>query len=67
MFIEIERLTLEPLQLEHVYGAGELPFKHEDAVLEKPVSTDFILTHKDQDLHITGQSGRRSVINAPGA
>jgi uncharacterized protein len=54
VFIDIERLKLEPLEFHHVYGAGELQFKHDDVVLEKPVTADFILTHKDQDLRITG-------------
>lgn len=54
MFIEIERLTMEPLRVQHVYAMDELPFKHEDAALAKPVSTDFVLTHKNQDLHVKG-------------
>jgi uncharacterized protein len=57
VFIEIERLTLEPLQVQHVYGIGELQFKHEDAALEEPVSTDFILTHKEKDLRVEGTFG----------
>ncbi|MBZ5495384.1 MAG: DUF177 domain-containing protein [Acidobacteriia bacterium] len=54
MFIEIERLTLEPLHVQHVYGIGELQFKHADAALEEPVATDFILTHKEKDLRVVG-------------
>ena len=54
MFIEIERLKLEPLHVEHVYGIGDLQFKHEDAVLERPVCADFILTHKEKDLRVVG-------------
>jgi uncharacterized protein len=61
VFIEIERLTVDPLEVQHVYRVGELQFKHEDAILEKPVSTDFTLTHKDKDLHVIGtvQTGIR--------
>jgi uncharacterized protein len=54
VFIEIEHLTLEPLHFQHVYGKSELPFKHDDAALEDPVSTDFVLTHKDKDLRVEG-------------
>lgn len=54
MFIEIERLKVEPLHVQRVYGIGDLQFKHDDAVLEKPVSTDFILTHKEKDLRVVG-------------
>lgn len=54
MFIEIERLTQEPLHVQHSYAVGELPFKHDDAALEEPVATDFILTHKGKNLHIDG-------------
>jgi uncharacterized protein len=61
VFIEIERLTLEPLHVQHEYGIGELPFKHADASLEKPVSADFVLTHKDLELYVRGtvQAGLR--------
>jgi uncharacterized protein len=54
VFIEIEHLPPEPLHMQHEYGVGELPFKHEDAILEMPVSADFVLTHKDQELHVKG-------------
>ncbi len=54
MFIEIERLTSEPLHIQHLYALGELQFKHDDAVLEMPVATDFILTHKGKDLRVDG-------------
>lgn len=54
MIIEIERLTPEPLHVQHVYGADEIQFIHDDATLEEPVSADFILTHKEKDLHVEG-------------
>jgi uncharacterized protein len=54
VFIEIESLKPEPLHIQHVYGIGDLEFKHEDAALEEPVSADFILTHKEKDLCIEG-------------
>ena len=54
MIIEIERLTPEPLHIERVYGVRDLSFRHDDAVLEEPVAADFVLTHKGQDLHVTG-------------
>ncbi len=54
MFIEIEDLRDEPLHVHHTYGLGELTFKRADAVLVEPVAADFVLTHKDRDLHIDG-------------
>ncbi len=54
MFIEIERLTQEPLHIQHLYAVGDLPFEHDDAVLQEPVATDFILTHKGKNLRIGG-------------
>lgn len=54
MFIEIERLTLEPLHVQRVYGIGDLQFEHDDAALAEPVSTDFVLTHKEKDLYVEG-------------
>ncbi len=54
MFIEIENLEREPLHVRHVYGTGELLFNHKDAALVEPVSTEFILTHKDKDLRASG-------------
>jgi uncharacterized protein len=54
VFIEIERLTPEPLQIQHLYGVGELQFKHSDALLEEPVAADFVLTHKGKDLRVQG-------------
>ncbi|NWG12108.1 MAG: DUF177 domain-containing protein [Acidobacteria bacterium] len=54
MFIEIEDLRDEPLHVRHTYGLGEIAFKRADAVLAEPVLTDFILTHKDRDLHVDG-------------
>lgn len=54
MFIEIERLTEEPLHVQHTYKIGELSFEHDDATLEQPVAADFVLTHADRDLHVEG-------------
>lgn len=54
MLIEIERLTPEPLHVRHTWGVGELDLEHGEAVLDMPVTTDFILSHKDQDLHVAG-------------
>lgn len=54
MFIEIERLKQEPLHIQHLYAVGELQFKHDDATLEEPVATDFILTHRGKDLRVDG-------------
>jgi uncharacterized protein len=54
VFIEIERLTAEPLRVEHVYGIEELRFAHDGAILEEPVATEFTLTHKEKDLHVEG-------------
>jgi uncharacterized protein len=54
VFIEIEDLKPEPLHVRHTYALGELPFEFHGAVLSEPVSTDFVLTHKDRDLMIGG-------------
>ncbi len=54
MFIEIEDLKQGPLQFHHVYETGKLRLEHADASLSEPVRTDFVLTHKDKDLHIDG-------------
>jgi uncharacterized protein len=54
VFIEIEDLKPEPLHVHHVFPIGEIDFSHEDAALSAPVSTDFVLTHKDRDLRVDG-------------
>ncbi len=54
MFIEIEDLKQEPLHVHHLYQSGEIQFLHDDAVLNGPVRTDFVLTHKDRDLRVGG-------------
>ncbi len=54
MIIEIEHLTPEPLHVQHVYRAEEIQFKHDDAALDEAVAADFVLTHKEKDLHIAG-------------
>jgi uncharacterized protein len=54
VFIEIEDLKPEPLQVHHVFPIGEIRFSHEDADLSAPVATDFILTHNDRALRVDG-------------
>jgi uncharacterized protein len=54
VFIEIEDLKSEPLHIHHVFPVGEIRFSHEDAALDEPVTTDFVLSHKDRDLHVDG-------------
>jgi uncharacterized protein len=54
VFIEVEDLKQEPLHVQHTFPAGEIQFSHEDADLAEPVSADFVLTHKDQDLRVDG-------------
>ncbi len=57
VFIEIEDLKPEPLHVQHVYPIREIKFSHEDAELSAPVATEFVLTHKDRDLHVDGTVG----------
>jgi len=54
VFIEIEDLKPEPLHVRHVFPVGEIKFSHEDATLDGPVTTDFVLSHRDLDLHVDG-------------
>jgi uncharacterized protein len=54
VFIEIEDLTQEPLHIHHVFPIKEINFSHGDAELSAPVTTDFVLTHKDRDLRVDG-------------
>jgi uncharacterized protein len=54
VFINIEELKPESVRVRHVYQAGEIPFVHEDAVLAKSVSTDFVLTHENREVWIDG-------------
>jgi uncharacterized protein len=54
VFIEIEDLKEEPLHVHHVFPIKEIMFSHEDAELNAPVKTDFVLMHRDRDLHIRG-------------
>lgn len=54
MFIEIEELADEPLHFQHVYPLGEIVLSHRDVALNAPVQADFVLTHEDRDLQITG-------------
>jgi uncharacterized protein len=54
VFIEIEDLKSEPLHVQHVFPAGDIRFVHEDATLDKAVTADFVLSHKDRDLHVDG-------------
>ena len=55
MFIEIQDLEQEPLHVHHEYGVREIDFRHDDAVLADPVSADFVLSHRDRDLRISGK------------
>jgi len=54
VFIEIEDLKPEPLHVRHVFPIGEIKFSHEDATLAGPVTTDFVLSHRDRDLYVDG-------------
>jgi len=54
VFIEIEDLKEEPLHVHHVFPIKEIMFSHEDAKLNSPVTTDFVLAHRDRDLRIDG-------------
>ena len=54
MFIEIDDLEPEPLHIHHIYPVGEIKLSHEDASLSAPVAIDFVLSHKDRDLHVDG-------------
>lgn len=54
MFIEIEDLKAEPLHVRHVFPVDEIGFSHADASLSEPVTADFVLTHRDRELHIQG-------------
>jgi uncharacterized protein len=54
VFIEIEDLKPEPLQVHHVFPIGEIKFYHEDAALSAPVAANFVLAHKDCDLWVDG-------------
>jgi uncharacterized protein len=54
VFIEIENLKSEPLHVRHIFPVGEIKFIHEDAALNEPIATDFILTHRERDLHMDG-------------
>ena len=55
MFIEIEDLKPEPIEVRQVYPAGQLDLKRSDATLNGPVETDFMLAHKERDLHVDGK------------
>jgi uncharacterized protein len=54
VFIEIEDLTDEPLHFHHVYPMVEITLLHQDAALNEPVHTDFVLTHRERDLQVNG-------------
>jgi uncharacterized protein len=54
VFIEVQDLKQETLHFRHIFPVGEINFFHEDAALSEPVTTDFVLTHEDLDLHIDG-------------
>jgi uncharacterized protein len=54
VFIDIEDLRQEQLQVHHVYPLAALRLDHPDAALSQPVRTGFVLAHKENDLHISG-------------
>jgi uncharacterized protein len=54
VLIEVQDLKEEPLHIHHVFPIEEIKFSHEDAVLSEPVATDFVLSHRDLDLHLDG-------------
>jgi uncharacterized protein len=54
VYIEVEELESEPLHVQHVYALDALGFKHDQAALNAPVSTDFVLAHEDRDLQVGG-------------
>jgi len=54
VFIEIEGLKQEQLQVHHTFPIEEIKFTHEDASLSAPIVADFILTHEDRDLRVDG-------------
>jgi uncharacterized protein len=54
VFIEIDDLKPEPLQVHHIFPIGEIKFSHEDAALSEPVAADFVLAHNDRDLQVDG-------------
>ena len=55
MFIEVEDLKPEPLQVRHIFPIEEIEFAHDDAALNAPIAADFILTHKDGNLRLDGK------------
>jgi uncharacterized protein len=57
VFIDIEELGPDPLQIRHEYPAQALAFDHPDASLTAPVRTEFTLIHKDRELLIRGTVG----------
>jgi uncharacterized protein len=54
VFIVIDDLKPEPLQVHHIFPIGEIKFSHEDAALAAPVAANFVLAHKDRDLRVDG-------------
>jgi len=54
VFIEIDDLKPEPLHVHHIYPSGEIKFSHDDAALSAAVTIDFVLSHKDRNLHVDG-------------
>lgn len=56
VFIEIEALKPEPLQVSHTYESGQFRLAHEDAALTAPVHAEFTLSYRDQELHINGSA-----------
>jgi uncharacterized protein len=54
VFIEIEDLGPEPVQVRHEYAADALGFDHPDAALSEPVRVEFTLVHRELELHLRG-------------
>jgi len=65
MFIAVEDLTQEPLELRHVYPAGELKLGHEGASLEGTVKLEMRLAHAGPELEVSGflQTGVKCVCS----
>jgi len=54
VYIDIEDLSQETIQVQHEYESGELALEYEDASLSRPVNTAFNLSHQDRKLHVDG-------------
>ncbi|MEJ2110380.1 MAG: DUF177 domain-containing protein [Acidobacteriota bacterium] len=54
MFIEIEDLKTESIHIQHDFPEEEIKFSHPDAVLIRPVTTNFTLFLKEGNLRAAG-------------